>query len=243
MLHTHTLQMAASEQKDQAWLKLLSSCQRSGVYIRGNVEGRDSLQRLLTAYFTGTHSSFGVRQSSKQFLCEPLSVEGLSRRQIIWQNTCGDINLLFNGTPFIVRGRAKIYECQHGPARSHERRKEKPGTNNEHGLERKSRLTYQGSMKSDCRAKLKVLRVDRFPDFAIDLDLTHRSAKALRKAKEQASGRLWKVLVLASSSEAAEGTEVVVEYPACCTAYCRCAQWALVDGGGSGGCSTEPASS
>ena len=111
-----------------------------------------------------------------------------------------------------VRGRAKIYECQHGPARAHERRKEQPGTNNKHDQEAKSRLTYQGSMKSDCIAKLKVLRVDRFPDLATVLDLTHRSAKALRKAKEQASGRLWKALVLASSSEAAEGTEVVVEY-------------------------------
>ena len=96
---------------------------------------------------------------------------------------------------------------------SPERRKVQPGTNNEHDQEEKSRLTYQGSMKSDCMAKLKVLRVDRFPDLATaDLDLTHRSAKALRKAKEQASGRLWKALVLASSSEVAEGTEVVVEY-------------------------------
>ena len=44
--------------------------------------------------------------------------------------------------------------------------------------------------KSDCMARLNEFRGDMLPDFAIHLALTRRSAKALRKAKDQAYERI-----------------------------------------------------
>ena len=141
----HQTKHMAAPNGNHAWLKLLSSCQGSGVHGRGLVEGRDSLKRLLKAYFFVTR----IGQSSKNF-CVSHRLSKIRHDEILYGRAClasHDISFPFEEKSGIVRGRANICEFKQGPARSHNR-KGKPEINNGHGQAgpNKSQFANQGSI-------------------------------------------------------------------------------------------------
>ena len=166
------------DRKDEPWLKLLTAQERSSSYVSGYVVGREALDNLLRTFYDSTHSSFGVRQSvGESSKNQSLLLSGLVRRQVLWQQSLGDIKIPFDGTPFLVCGRSVVMECQHGARRQ-------PST-----CSSSSRKVFQASRKGTCEAVVKYQRVLRFPEHSISTGPT-TSAYQLKSMKARAANVL-----------------------------------------------------
>ena len=118
------INMAAADSRNEVWLKLLQAPRHDGTYVEGYVEGREALDFFLETFSRATQSSFSTRQSSQIGAADRTTmVTTLVRRQVLWQKVTGNIKIPFDGTPFMVCGRAIIMECQHGPARQRNQQK------------------------------------------------------------------------------------------------------------------------
>ena len=79
---------------DEPWLRLLFSASRTGQYVKGYVDGTESKDELLKAFFATTHSSFAVRRSVQSRQAET------SHRDILCQLKQGNTPMHFDGVPF-----------------------------------------------------------------------------------------------------------------------------------------------
>ena len=197
--------------KDEPWLKLLTAQERSSSYVSGYVVGREALDNLLRTFYDSTHSSFGVRQSvGESSKNQSLLLSGLVRRQVLWQQSLGDIKIPFDGTPFLVCGRSVVMECQHGARRQ-------PST-----CSSSSRKVFQASRKGTCEAVVKYQRVLRFPEHSISTGPT-TSAYQLKSMKARAVTNV----LLSFAHQTAQLPQVLGLWSA---TTCSSLQWTLMMG-------------
>ena len=168
---------------NEAWLSLLQGATRKGCYISGYVDGKQNFDKLLSEFQNVTHSSYNVRNSYAAFHQTAAAVlKGVNRSHLKWSQVTGQLPIEFDGTPFVVCGGNVTYECVK-KGQLQVSRSASADASEQTAAGRKRRTLLQKSLRGDCEAYLKVLRVLRLPELAVTVreDLTKT---ALRRMKE-----------------------------------------------------------
>ncbi|KAJ8334867.1 hypothetical protein SKAU_G00405060 [Synaphobranchus kaupii] len=162
---------------------LLEGFHSDGNYIHGYVTDETSVHKAVEVYRRITATTFSVRTSTPLNF-EPNKAEKgkFSTRSIKFtKSSCPNLNE--DGVPFMHGGR-KILECQFGPKREHEKKSEKddgatmPGLQTLEEMEhdytpacrpaaKRKRMNIRGTRKKGCQAKISIVQVCRFPEYAV----------------------------------------------------------------------------
>ncbi|XP_036372030.1 calcium-responsive transcription factor-like [Megalops cyprinoides] len=162
---------------------LLEGFHNDGNYIHGYVTNETSVHNAVEIYRRVTATTFSVRTSTPLNF-EPNKAEKgrFSTRSIKFtKSSCPNLNE--DGVPFMHGGR-KILECQFGPKREHEKKSNKdesltvPELQKSEDMEhdytpacgpvaKRKRLNSRGTRKKGCQAKISIVQVCRFPEYAV----------------------------------------------------------------------------
>ncbi|KAG5842973.1 hypothetical protein ANANG_G00183490 [Anguilla anguilla] len=162
---------------------LLEGFYSDGNYMHGYVTDETSVHQAVEIFRRITATTFSVRTSTPLNF-EPSKVEKgkFTTRSIKFtKSSCPNLNE--DGVPFMHGGR-KILECQFGPKREHEKKIEKDGSATMPGLQtleemehdytpacgpaaKRKRLNTRGTRKKGCQARISIVQVCRFPEYAV----------------------------------------------------------------------------
>ncbi|KAG9339170.1 hypothetical protein JZ751_024028 [Albula glossodonta] len=162
---------------------LLEGFHNDGDYIHGYVRDESSVSKAIEVYRRITATTFSVRTSTSLDF-EPNKAEKgkFSTRSIKFtKSSCPNLNE--DGVPFMHGGR-KILECQFGPRREHEKKSERDESITVSGLPtleemehdyapacgptmKRKRMNVRGTRKNGCQARISIVQVCRFPDYAV----------------------------------------------------------------------------
>ncbi|KAJ8389407.1 hypothetical protein AAFF_G00119450 [Aldrovandia affinis] len=162
---------------------LLEGFHSDGDYIHGYVTDETRVHKAIEVYRRITAATFSVRTStSLNFEPSKAEKDKFSTRSIKFtKSSCPNLNE--DGIPFMHGGR-KILECQFGPKREHEKKSEKDESATVPGLQtleemehdytpacgaatKRKRINIRGTRKKGCQAKISVVQVCRFPEYAV----------------------------------------------------------------------------
>ncbi|XP_033729820.1 uncharacterized protein LOC117319020 [Pecten maximus] len=112
----------------------------------------------------------GVRYVAKKSRNIGLTdVSTLNQKKVWWADDNGIPHIAYDGVPFVVIG-TETRECHHGPQRPHG--KKRKNTVNDHNQAQKGRRILQNTKKQNCTAAVKLKKILKFPEFAMEGDDT-----------------------------------------------------------------------
>ncbi|XP_061111638.1 calcium-responsive transcription factor-like [Conger conger] len=162
---------------------LLEGFHSDGNYIHGYVTDETRVHKAVEVYRRITATAFSVRTSTPLNFEPSKAMKGkFSTRSIKFtKSSCPNLNE--DGVPFMHGGR-KILECQFGPKREHEKKSERDDSaampvlqtleEMEHDYTpacgpavKRKRINIRGTRKKGCQARISIVQVCRFPEYAV----------------------------------------------------------------------------